>query len=670
MNINWKNDNDFSSFDAIYSDKNAKLGVSYEGDTIFVRLWQPLAKKVEVLIFEKDTDNRPVQIIPMYKKDHIWTASISSKYDGKYYQFRIVHHDDTKTIALDPYAYSLGRFNWEGDETRVGKGAFVNLNSEKAGNRPVKLLSNLNNKVDPLIYELHIRDFTSLLNQENKLERLGTFNAALEEDIFGYLRELNVTHLQLLPVHSTYTVNDFETKIYQKGEGNGWLTNYNWGYDPHNYFALNGIYSTDPSDPYARIREFRTFVNEAHKNGVSVILDVVYNHMMTNNIYNNVMPNYYYRNEAEVKPVNYPPLADERVMVKKIILDSLKYYVKEFNVDGFRFDLSSFLHGSTLNEIATELRKLNPNIVLHGEAWKFTDIPYENTYVKGITGNNISFAYFNDTVRNATKGSDEEEDDKGLIIQNDSKHFDEFLASVVGGISYPFTAENNIETNPYDSFANDVAINLSYSHCHDGMTLWDKINVSSFDLGFDERIFRYRQALMMTTLTQGRQLMLAGTELLQSKPNDITGMDGDRTKQSHYDDEFYEYADGNRYHLNSYKTTDYVNGLKWAHLQHPMVRDLVFDFTARLNKFRNETKFFRLSTNKEILESLKFVHTNKYQGIIIFEVTVDNKTVVVIHNFSEQDYKYIFDENKVILSSRTLIKLNKVPAHTSLLLWK
>ncbi|MCU9936877.1 alpha-amylase family glycosyl hydrolase [Mycoplasmopsis cynos] len=156
----------------------------------------------------------------------------------------------------------------------------------------------------------------------------------------------------------------------------------------------------------ARIEEFKNFVDLAHKNGIGIILDVVYNHMMDNHILDDVVPIYYYRDEATKKPVIFPPLADERYMVRKLMFDSLKYFVEVFNVDGFRFDLSCFHHKETIDYIVTNLRKIKPNLVFHGEAWKFTDLNLEDSYIKGITNNKLLFGYFNDSIRDAIKGSE------------------------------------------------------------------------------------------------------------------------------------------------------------------------------------------------------------------------------------------------------------------------
>ncbi|QGZ97221.1 pullulanase [Mycoplasma sp. NEAQ87857] len=665
MNLYKESNEFFKDFDKKYSYSKNDLGVIFKDQKIQFKLWQPLALKVELLIFDKVDQSKLVKTFLMEKDNNVWTCLIDSDYESYYYQYQITHPNHKKTIALDPYAKSMAMFNWEGKETKVAKGAIVNIKSVKAGKKPMDLVSNLNTGVDPLIYELHIRDFTSLSNKQLESKK-GTFNAAIESDIFGYLNDLGVSHLQLLPIHSTYTVNEFDTNIYNKGQGSKWTTNYNWGYDPHNYFTINGIYSSNPQDPYARIKEFKEFVDKAHKNNIAVILDVVYNHMMTNTIFNNILRGYYYRDNAKVKPVAEAPLADNRKMVQKLIIDSLTYFVKEFNVDGFRFDLSGFLTKKTINQIAKKLRKIKPNITLHGETWNFSDLKPKDAYIKGYKGNDISFGYFNDSIRNAIKGSDHSSD-AGLMVKYSSKYFKTYVSSIVGNIrDYDFGDFAHSKAK-YDLFANDVKINLAYSHCHDGMTLWDKLNTSSKNLSFIQRLERYRQAMMMSVLTQGRQLMLAGTELLQSKPNDVSGMDAHRAIKSNYTDVFNENADDNSYQSNSYKTTDYVNGLKWDHLNNDDVHKYIYQFTKQLNHYRQSNSLLRLNSNDEIKQCLEFITVDSKQGIIVFRLKNKDKTIEIAHNFSNKDYEYDFNNKTIILHSKINYN-NKLEAHSSILM--
>ncbi|WAM10982.1 hypothetical protein ONA00_00235 [Mycoplasmopsis cynos] len=172
---------------------------------------------------------------------------------------------------------------------------------------------------------------------------------------------------------------------------------------------------------------------------------------------------YYYRDEATKKPVIFPPLADERYMVRKLMFDSLKYFVEVFNVDGFRFDLSCFHHKETIDYIVTNLRKIKPNLVFHGEAWKFTDLNLEDSYIKGITNNKLLFGYFNDSIRDAIKGSEHEVNSPGLIHKYNKEQFLEYTSSIVAGLKNYSFGEIPHSVDSYSLFNEDVGINLNYA---------------------------------------------------------------------------------------------------------------------------------------------------------------------------------------------------------------
>lgn len=654
----------FNDLDKSYFYDGDDLGAHFKNDKFTLKLWQPFAKKVRVFIYENSESETEYEILNMSKNANVWEISLDKSYEGKYYLYEVENKNQTK-LATDPYSFSLSAVKWEGGENLKVKSAIVDI--EKIKNNSPKWNSDiLPRKAN--IYELHIRDYTSGLDQSKLRNSFGTFNAAREAGIFEYLNQLGINHLQLLPIHSCYTLDETNIKKLSKNEGKKWNTNYNWGYDPLNYFSINGSYSSNPHDPYARLFEFKNFVDEAHKHNIGIILDVVYNHLFTNNTLNDIFPGYYFRNESKVNPVIYPPLASQRFMVRKLIVDSLKYFMEYFDVDGYRFDLSSFIDKETTDIIYQELSKIKPNVVLHGEAWAFTDLDYDKNYVKGFLSNNINFGYFNDTTRNAIKGSDHSKD-QGLFANFSKSYFLSYVNSSVGNlIDYNF--ENFAYSHKaYDLFCSNVDMNLQYNACHDGFTLWDKLNISTTELSFLEKIQRYRQALIMTVTTQGRILHLAGTELLQSKPADRSGMDFERTIESNYYDELNDEPESNRYHPNSYKTTDFVNCIKWNHLKNYYVKEYVFDFFAKLNKFRNQSNIFTLST-EEIYKNIKLKVVDENKGILIYEITDKEQKYLVAHNFTDVDYSYDMTNYVVVFDNK--IKFNGdnkyITPHTSLIL--
>ncbi|WP_025755369.1 alpha-amylase family glycosyl hydrolase [Mycoplasmopsis cricetuli] len=628
------------------------LGVTYSKEKIVIKLWQPIALGVNLLIFE-DYNTNNFQSIKMKFANGIWSATLDFEYDQKYYQFEIKHQDNSKTVALDPYAKSMAPFNFLND--KLGRGYIFNW--QKLIKKPRPLKNIFLNKNKTIIYELNIRDFTSLSNKNFKNKK-GTFAAAIENNIFPYLKKLNFTHLQLLPIQATYTINEFELNILNKGKGNKENTNYNWGYDPHNYFSLNGNYSQNSLNPIVRINEFSNFVDQGHKNNIGIIIDVVFNHLMHNDILNNIFPGYYFRDNAKQYPVDQPPLATERKMVQKLIVDVLKYFILYFDVDGFRFDLSSFFDKQTHEYIAKELYKIKPTLILHGEAWPFSDLKFKNTYIKGYNDNNFQFAYFNDTVRDSITVNENNQKQKGLIINKNYHQFKRYISSIVGNIK-KFNWPKNViySKNFYDLFSKNSDTNLGYISCHDNLTLWDKIITNAVGWTFEQIIESYRKALIMLATTQGRKLFLAGTELGQSKPCDNSGQDFDKCKLMLSKDFLKLKPDDFKVHPNSYKTTDYVNGIKWNNLNNLKIKKYIFNLIAQLNKFKLTYLHFNLNNENQINQAIKFIEVNYSKGVIVFEISINNQILAILHNFNNNTYEYLNYSNKEVIFSS---KLNPV----------
>ncbi|VEU59402.1 alpha-amylase family glycosyl hydrolase [Mesomycoplasma neurolyticum] len=620
-----------------------KLGLFKEKQHFILNFWAPLAIKVQLIIYNKIEADKIIKKMFFKRKNKIWQIKIPFEFKDHFYHIKIYNLNDKNKIVLDPYAKSLSTFDWNGETNNIPKAAIFDWEKLFLNKTKNKLKINTNENL--IIYELNIRDFSSLMNNKNCGTRKGTFKCAQNLNVFKYLKKLNVNYLQLLPIHAIYTLNDKNLNILNKNEGNKFITNYNWGYDPMNYFSLAGWYFTDPSDVSNRIKEFKEFVDEAHKNNIGVIMDVVFNHLMTNKILEDILPNYYFRNNSKIVPVSEPALNTEAKMVRKLIFDSLIYFAKYFNIDGFRFDLSTFIDKTTLDLICKKLKKINPNIVLHGEAWQFSDLDYKNSYTKGITVNNYNFAYFNDTIRNAIKGNDSLElasNDYGLI-QGNLNYLNDYLVSIVGNTK---KVKTNLKFKnkkiSYEVFAKDPNMSLQYSACHDGFTLWDKL-VTTTDLPFRETLKLYRQALIMQFSVQGKQLILAGTELCQTKPTDFSGQDSEKSlKIINSQNSIFDF-ENLWVNSNSYKTTDYTNGIKWNNLNNLFIKKFVFSFTSKLLKAYKNSIFFNLNIkNKKII-----FHTIK-KDFIYYEIQVTKDSLFVMHNFSQ---------NKKILKN---IKFNKI----------
>ncbi|MGY6172378.1 alpha-amylase family glycosyl hydrolase [Candidatus Mycoplasma pogonae] len=666
-NVKQKNIFDF------YNDKetqkiNFKLGIEYKNNQYDFYFWQPIAQKVELVV--NDQQEKQTFVFQMKKnKNNVWKTKLTKKYTDWYYQYRITHQDGSVTQILDPYAKATAPFNWEGQTEKHPWGIIFDENSPKLKYQKITLENN--SKIMPLIYELNIRDF-SFRNVAGK-KLIGTFNSAIQNKIFEYAKKIGVNYIQLLPLQATYSLDDTKQEYLDYGMGKGWSTNYNWGYDPYNYFSLNKIYTENPQDHYAVIKEFKKFVAKAHKKGIGIIVDVVYNHVMTNMLFDDILKNYYFRDSAKVTPVDSPPLDSTKKHVRKLIIDSLKYWVEQYDVDGFRFDLSCFLDKETLDEVYKELKKIKKGLILHGEAWPFSDLKYEQSYIKGVNAAKWNFGYFNDSIRNAIKGVDEIENlQNGLVVEYSKANFDAFLQSIPGNIKWDFSNIKNykVKTNVYHQFSNSPKMTLQYLSCHDDFTLWDKLNITSEKTNFEEMLEIYRQALITQITSQGKHLFLAGTELLQSKPTDGSGQDWDKSINIPVEKDFFnENKNDLGFNKNTYKTTDYVNQVKFQHLENKLVKKYIFNFFKKLLAFKKRYLHFNFQTAEQIYKHLRFIKIQP--GYVEFEISYKTITFVIIHNFINKEFAKNLTEYKVFFNSK-LSKFNskKVLAKQSLILEK
>ncbi len=676
------------------------LGATLNSDkSATLKVWSPSASEVSVILFDKKNCEKIISHnIKMSVSDSgIWEVTLNrlnttiDNLDGYYYQYRI-NMDGVTTTALDPYAKSMAAFSPHQDD-KVGKAAIVDIVSDKAGIKPVSVgLKSLVSPMEMICYEVHVRDFTIGTDIEDK----GTFKG-FSNFIKGidHIKELGITHVQLLPIHSFYTVDE-NNKEYS-GEMSGDKPNYNWGYDPHNYFTPEGWFSTNPEDPYCRIREFRELINKLHENGLGVIMDVVYNHTYHNSILHNVAEKEYYRDNGGTTPVSDSAVASEKPMVRKLIIDSLKYFVDEFGIDGFRFDLMGFIDSETMKSAR---ESLGENIILYGEAWNYTDLDPTKAPVKGITNiehHDISdLAYFNDTSRDAYAGR---MDNPGFVQGNYYEN-GRCKAGIIGGI---IDFDNggiyvDIDKDSYNRFAINPEETLQYLSIHDGFTLWDKINVSHKGDKKD-KIGVVKQAIAMLFTSQGKIAVHAGSEIGRSKPVSVNDPEPHRvnTNTENIHDEGY----GLLFHENSYRSPDYTNMIRWERKDDPEFYRL-FEYYKGLITLRRAVPAFRYHNADSIRKGLQFFgdiySVEDPNSFISFSLDntlessgskTDWKDLIIIHNAgksvlnltcdkieNDDDWNIIVDgenagiitllESKVVISNGIV----SVPAHTSAVIAK
>ncbi len=609
--------------------KGNDLGVTFKDDgTTKIKVWAPNIKNILVNLYSKHDSQRLIFSKNMVKlEDDIWSIILKERETGYFnldkffYDFKVEHLDGSIKYALDPYAKSMASFIPDDDINNIGRGAIISMDSEEAGKRPTSIgISNLGSPTDMVAYEIHIRDFTI----GARMKDAGTFKAFYEYDKgIEHLKKLGVTHVQFLPIQNYFTVNEGEKKYSDTGSA------YNWGYDPHNYFTLEGWLAADAKDPYGRIKELRNLVNKLHENGIGVIMDVVYNHTYNWNIFENLTPGSYYRmidKNISGGTGAGPTLESRNLMVRKLIIDSIKFFIDEFGIDGFRFDLMSFMDIDTMIEIR---EAVGDNIILQGEAWNFTDLPINEAPVKGHIANyphRINLAVFNDSTRDSYLGKIHEPG----FVQGNYDFTDICRAGIIGNIIDYY--DKSVSIDLYHRFAYSPDETLQYLSIHDGFTLWDKINLS-YSGTMKERVHLAKFSLGMLFTSQGKIIIQGGTEIGLTKPLGARHQPKDPESDRAHTSEFINFDDDieniTHYHENSYSSSDFVNKIRWKRKENILFKGLN-NYCAGLIKLRRSVNVFRYSTSENIKKGLKFILVDDFNAYRVIAYTLDN---TIEHNY-------------------------------------
>ena len=582
---------------------DGKLGAELHKDgTATLKVWSPKADDVSVVLYDKDDQDKEVDRVAMTKGDRgVWSVKLEEgntglkSLRGYFYHYEITHGQDTK-LALDPYAKSMAAWNNEAGEP-VGKAAIVDV----ASIGPKLDYANIpgfEKREDTIIYELHVRDFTSDPNIADSLKaQFGTFASFVEK--LDYIQELGVTHIQLLPVMSYFFSNELANgeRMLDYASTN---TNYNWGYDPHSYFSLSGMYSENPNDPELRIKEFKNLINEIHKRDMGVVLDVVYNHTAQVSIFEDLVPNYYHFMDADGTPrtsFGGGRLGTTHKMSRRVLVDSIKYWVDEYKVDGFRFDMMGDHDAESIQIAYDEAKKLNPNIVMIGEGW-VTFAGDEGEPVQAADQHWMQYtdsvASFSDEIRNELKS--------GFGSEGQARF-------ITGGARDVALIFDNIKGQPHNFLADDPGDVVQYIEAHDNLTLYDVIaqsikkdpDVPENNLEIHQRI-RVGNAMILTS--QGTAFLHAGQEFGRTKQwrAEAATAPYKSTYMTDKDGKPFKYP----YFIHdSYDSSDIINRFDWEKATNAElypVNNVTREYTAGLIELRRSTDAFRLGT-KELVDS-------------------------------------------------------------------
>ncbi len=571
------------------------LGLQYSNSSSSFKIWSPIAQKAELVFYKSALGNDQIASYEMVKsKQGTWIKKIDRDLKNIYYVFRVLIDGKWHDEVPDPYAKAVGingkramvvdlkesdPHAWQQDKSPK----FSTRNGLKTG------IGGL--PTDAVVYELHVRDASinknSGIKQKGKflgLSETNTTNGAAQSTGLDHLKELGITHVHLLPSYDFYSIDESKPDSIQ----------YNWGYDPLNYNTPEGSYSTDPENGLNRIKEFKTMVAAMHKKGLRVVMDVVYNHTMLNekSYFNQLVPGYYYRQKADGTFSDASACgnetASERPMMRKFMMESLKYWVSEYHIDGFRFDLMGIHDIETMNIISKELHIVKPDILLYGEGWTAgsSPIPDSARALKGNVRKLKDIAVFSDDLRDGIKGSVFELADRGFASGKSSME-ESIKFGVAAACKHPQIdySKVNYSKEPY---ANSPSQVISYCECHDNHVLWDKLKASTKSTNVDQLRDMHKLALSIVLTSQGISFLHAGTEFL-------------RTKQGVE---------------NSFKSPDSINAIDWS-LKSENID--VFNYVKGLIRMRKMHPAFRLTTQKEVATLINFTKQNQ-PGVVSYQL--------------------------------------------------
>ncbi|MDD7736016.1 MAG: type I pullulanase [Bacillales bacterium] len=618
---------DLPYFGEKYNYDGNDLGVTFNENktaTTF-KLWAPISKSVTLNIYDNGTYssmNKPIKKIPLEKQEKgVWSTTILEYLHGKYYTFTVENADQTSEV-VDPYAKSCGLNGKRGmvvDFDQINK----ELNWDEV-NRPY--IENFRN-VDASIYEMHIRDMT--IDSTSRVSQLhrGKFLGLTEEGTkytegsksvstgLDHLKELGVSHVQILPFYDYNSVDESSDD------------QYNWGYDPLNYNCLEGSYSTDPTDGLCRIKEFKMMMKSLLKNNIQVNMDVVYNHTAENDNTNfeKIIPGYYHRLDSSLSYSNGSgcgnEMASDHYMYSKFIVDSCKFWLEEYKLSGFRFDLMGLIDTQTMENVYKECAKIYDQVMIYGEPWTGgTSSLDSNLQTNQSTLSNIDgiVGAFNDKIRNAIRG----DNSPGLgWVQGEARNY----TTIKNGLSGCFSG--SIDPNKV----------INYVSCHDNYTLFDQLNLTLPKDRKNNLSDAYKQAEALIFTSQGVTFMQEGEDFL-------------RTKSAGKDSEIH----------NSYKAGDHVNKMDYS-LKLKNVD--MFNYFKDLIQMRKENPLLRLGSNEDINSKMSFINSNS--DVIAFTVKDGGNEIIVIHSLNELvnfnldgNYQIIFNNQGKVNTSEVISSIS------------
>jgi len=557
------------------------LGNTYSPAKTDFRVWAPTATAVKLITYATLTARTGTEINMTKAEKGTWTASVA----GDQHLLAYVYRAEVGGVfreAVDPYVRATVI---EGD-----RGVVVDLSRTN----PARWTPGAANKpafsgkpTDAVIYETHVRDLSIDSNSGIPVAHRGKFLAFTDYNTtttqvvvnkktkkktvvktknpsgISAIKEMGISHIQFLPIY------DYASVVEAK-------PTFNWGYDPKNFNVPEGSYATKPADPVNRIMELKTMIQSLHDNDIRVIMDVVYNHVWDAGSFSQeqLVPGYFFRRTSSGEYANGTGVgnetASERPMVRKFIVDSVKYWASEYNLDGYRFDLMGIHDITTMQQVRAELNKIDPTIIVLGEGWNMGEMIPDNQKAAQINALSLpGIGMFNDEIRDAIKGSVFDSGDRGWATGKFTS-ISGVKAGIVGNIAF-------------DRFVNgrwttiDPGQSVNYVEAHDNLSLYDKLKASKRGSTEAQLASFHRLSTSVIMLAQGMPFIQAGQEFLRTKLGDE----------------------------NSYKSSDAVNSLKWNSRATNIVS---VNYYKALLAIRKAHPAFRMDTAAAVKANLKFLN--------------------------------------------------------------
>ncbi len=551
-------------------------------------LFAPADRKPVVRLYREGMGGKALKTIKMKRTGDLWTAQVKGDQLGRFYTFDIGLGE-----CPGVFAKAVG--------VNGKRGAIIDMKATNPKGWESDLQPECKSPTDLIVYELHHRDF-SIARKD--AAHPGKFLALTEPWAINHLKSLGINAVHILPSYDYGSVD--ETRLQDN--------KYNWGYDPVNYNVPEGGYSTDPYTPGIRISEFKQMVQALHQAGIRVILDVVYNHTfdIDHSNFQRTYPDYYYRKNADGTYCNGSgcgnETASDQPMMRQFMIESVKYWMNEYHIDGFRFDLMGIHDIETMNAIRKAAVEIDPSVFIYGEGWSAGScgIPNERLGMKANIPQMPGIAAFSDEIRDALRGPFDNDSKPGIL--GGAPNMEESLKfGIVGCISHPQVdmSKVNYSKTPW---AIEPTQMMSYVSCHDDMCLVDRLKASVPGITQDELIRLDLLAQTAVFTSQGVPFMLSGEELLRDK------------KGVH----------------NSYESPDSINQLDWQNkLRYPQV----FEYYKKLIQLRKRYPHFRLGSAELVRKNLQFLDAPK--GVVAYRIEaarghiVDH--VIVVLNFTRQE---------------------------------